>query len=72
LAGLNPYTWLLDYLNACAANRGQPPAQLDPWLPWCMDAARQQALSQPPAQPWPLANYADLFQDARLELPLAA
>ncbi len=72
LAGLNPYTWLLDYLNACAANRGQPPAQLDPWLPWCMHPARQQALSQPPAQPWPHANYADLFQAARPELPLAA
>ena len=34
LAGINP--------------RGQPPTQLDPWLPWCMHPARQQALRQPP------------------------
>ena len=49
LAGLNPYTWLLDYLNACAANRGQPPAQLDPWLPWMRPASRHSA-SRPPSR----------------------
>ena len=33
LNGLNPYTWVLDYLGACARNRGEPPQELDPWLP---------------------------------------
>ena len=48
LNGLNPYTWVLDYLAACARNRGEPPQDLDPWLPWRMDEQRQQALRRPP------------------------
>ena len=52
-AGLNPWTWLLDYLRACARNGGKAPEDLTPWLPWCMDAARREALSQPPGSSRP-------------------
>ena len=48
LNGLNPYTWVLDYLAACARNRGAPPRDLTPWLPWQMDEQRQQELRRPP------------------------
>ena len=36
LAGLNVYRYLLDWLDACARNEGQAPADLSPWLPWEM------------------------------------
>lgn len=67
LAGLNPYAWTLDYLAACARRGGRAPQRLEPWLPWSLDAARKQALSQAPqaecptpadAQPAPLARAA--------------
>ena len=45
--GLNPYRWTHDYLAACARNGRQAPADLGPWLPWRMDAARRAELSQP-------------------------
>ena len=48
LNGPNPYTWVLDYLGACARHRGEPPQELDPWLPWRMDEQRQQELRRPP------------------------
>ena len=52
LAGINRHHWLLDYLHACAANAGQVPAHLDPWLPWAMDDARLRRLRHPyPVQP---------------------
>lgn len=60
LAGLNPYRWTRDYLEACARNGRQPPADLGPWLPWRMDAARREELSLPPtAQPVALPAPAD-------------
>ena len=64
LNGLNPYTWVLDYLGACARNRGEPPQDLAPWLPWRMDEQRQQALRRPPVgwqgtSPRPTAAPAD-------------
>jgi transposase len=40
LWGINPRTWLTAYLEACAANGGQPPASLLPFLPWTMAADR--------------------------------
>ena len=52
LAGINRHHWLLDYLHACAANAGQAPVNLDPWLPWAIDDARLQRLRHPyPVQP---------------------
>lgn len=52
LAGINRHHWLLDYLNACAANAGQAPLRLDPWLPWATDDARLERLRHPyPVQP---------------------
>jgi transposase len=40
LWGINPRTWLTAYLEACAANGGQPPASLLTFLPWTMAADR--------------------------------
>ncbi len=40
LWGINPRTWLTAYLEACAANGGQPPTSLSAFLPWAMDADR--------------------------------
>ena len=37
LAGLRPYPWLADYLQACAESGGRPPADARAWLPWGMD-----------------------------------
>jgi transposase len=44
---LNPHHWLYRYLTACAENGGQPPADLSPFIPWQMSAARQQQLAKP-------------------------
>ncbi len=40
LWGINFRTWLTAYLEACAANGSQPPADLSAFLPWTMDANR--------------------------------
>lgn len=34
LHGVNLRAYLIAYLQACAANRGQAPQDLEPWLPW--------------------------------------
>ena len=74
LAGLNPYTWALDYLDACADNRGRPPERLDPWLPWRMDEDRKQELRGPPVRQHgtdrPASQAAD--RESRPALPQAA
>ena len=60
LGGLNPYRWTRDYLEACARNGQQRPADLGPWLPWCMDERRRAELSLPPtAHPAALPAFAD-------------
>lgn len=40
LWGLNLRTWLTAYLQACADNGNEPPANIDAFLPWQMDAKR--------------------------------
>ena len=40
LWGLNLRTWLTTYLQACADNGNEPPAGIDAFLPWQMDAKR--------------------------------
>jgi transposase len=47
LWGINPRHWLRGYLTACADNGGKAPRNIDPFLPWSMDAARRAALSRP-------------------------
>lgn len=37
---INPYRWLTRYLEACASNGNQPPADLTPYLPWTMTEQR--------------------------------
>ncbi len=46
LWGLNQYTWLTGYLEACAGNGGRPPADLSEFLPWQMPEQRLRALSK--------------------------
>ena len=31
---VDPYRYLLGYLNACAKNKGRPPTDISPFLPW--------------------------------------
>lgn len=52
LWGLNPRHWLHSFLSACAENAGAAPADLSPFLPWSMDAARREALSRPAPALW--------------------
>ena len=47
LWGINPKHWLQLFLQACADNGGQTPAELSPFLPWKMSEQRRQQLSQP-------------------------
>ncbi len=47
LWGLNPHHWLSAFLQACAANGGQSPSALSPFVPWQMSAERQAELSRP-------------------------
>ena len=50
LAGLRPCPWLADYLQACAASGGRPPADARAWLPWGMDAGSARRWRGRPAQ----------------------
>ena len=47
LWGLNPHHWLSVFLQACADNGGQSPADLSPFVPWQMSAERRAELSRP-------------------------
>ena len=47
LWGLNPHHWLSAFLQACADNGGQSPADLSPFVPWQMSAERREELSRP-------------------------
>jgi len=39
--------WLEEWLAACAKNGGNPPNDLEPWLPWSMSEDRRRALAAP-------------------------
>jgi transposase len=41
LWGINPRSWLTEYLEACATAGGQAPADLNPFLPWNHPAAKR-------------------------------
>lgn len=42
---LNPRLWLTWYLDSCAANGGEFPAEITPFLPWNLTPERRQALA---------------------------
>lgn len=42
---LNPRLWLTSYLQACADNGGQAPADAIQWLPWNLSAERRAAFA---------------------------
>ena len=71
MAGLNPYTVMLDWLTACAGRGGQAPQNLDPWLPWRMSEQRRQELRKAPAS-WQLAGAGPSRAAAAAALPQAA
>ena len=50
LAGLRPYPWLVDYLQACAESAGRPAADARAWLPWGMDESNARRWRRRPAQ----------------------
>lgn len=52
LWGLNPHHWLRAFLQACAENGGQSPADLSAFVPWQMTAERREELSQPLPVTW--------------------
>ena len=47
LWGLNPHHWLHSCLDACAKKGGQPPSDINPFIPWMMSETRKQQLSKP-------------------------
>lgn len=49
LWGLNPRQWLLWYLESCAASGGQPPTDIESFLPWNLSVERRASLSDPSA-----------------------
>jgi len=46
LWGVNPRTWLQAYLQACAHAGGQPPPDIDGFVPWRMNPAQLAAMRQ--------------------------
>jgi transposase len=45
---INPHTWLLAYLQECAMRGGNPPDNIDPFLPWNMSKSLRELMAQPP------------------------
>ena len=52
LWGLNPHHWLRAFLQACADNGGQSPADLSAFVPWQMSAEPREELSGPLPVTW--------------------
>ncbi|MFQ5893863.1 MAG: IS66 family transposase, partial [Nitrospinota bacterium] len=46
---INPRLWLTAYLQACAANGGHAPKQIEPFLPWKMTEEQCQGFSLEPS-----------------------
>ncbi len=44
---LNPRKWLTWYFEHCAAAGGKVPAEIEPFLPWNLDAAKRSELGEP-------------------------
>jgi transposase len=45
---LNPHTWLINYLQACANNNGAPPKSIPSFLPWNMTEQQKELFTKPP------------------------
>ena len=52
--GLNPYTWLHEYLTACAHAGGQAPQDLSGFVPWQMNKQQREQMSVAMCCEWQL------------------
>ena len=48
LNGIDVLRWLQAWLETRAKNRGKPPHDLSPWLPWSMNEERRRSFTTPP------------------------
>ena len=53
LWSINPHTWLLAYLQECAAWGSQPPDNIEKFLPWAMTPELKNLFSKPPQYEYP-------------------
>jgi hypothetical protein len=49
---LNPRRWLTWYFECCAAAGGKVLEQIQPFLPWNLDAAKRSELGEPGLPEW--------------------
>jgi len=49
---LHPKKFLKAYLEACAQNHGQPPGNIDDFLPWNLSEEQKSAWKYPESPPW--------------------
>jgi transposase len=53
--GINPRTWMLEYLQHCALAGGKPPVDINRFLPWSATPKDRERWSRPdPPLPWPM------------------
>jgi len=53
---INPRSWVYSYLNSCAQNGGNPPEEIQQWIPWEMNQTRRKELAQADCYRPPLPN----------------
>jgi len=56
LEGIHLHTWLLTYFQECAAKGGQPPDNIDRFLPWNMTEEQKARLTEPPVGETPFTT----------------
>jgi transposase len=53
--GINPRTWMMEYLQHCALAGGKPPVDINRFLPWNATPKDRERWSNPdPPRPWPM------------------
>lgn len=52
--GINPRTWMMEYLQHCALAGGKPPVDINRFLPWNATPKDRERWTKPdPPRPWP-------------------
>jgi transposase len=58
--GINPRTWMMEYLQHCALAGGKPPVDINRFLPWNATPKDRERWSKPdPPRPWPMHGPTD-------------